>query len=523
MRTAATASALALVAFLAFPLAAKASPQFQQMKVAISSLDRGKDAATQVEISIQPDAGGDAVAYLDIRDSAFAPNGTVQEVVPVAGAGFTLDELKSQYILVKASQSQPGSWHLTMDVILQFNDGSQALLGTGKLTLSSNNPQAIVPLSLATVAHPGVMGSMAKLGFGLLSKTSADRAPAASTSSAAPRSPKEFTHMDLAFQTGNRGLDASGRVEVSVVPRDGGPAVAYLDIQGRGFGPHSKLSVVVPPALDGFSIDDLKREQILVKVTTPGYGAWSCRYDAILHFADGSQAMIGSDSLDLSNGNDHDVVALAKAAVAHPGLMGGFEKLSFKIVSKGAVQPTTEQESDASPATVAAVAAPGAAAPQGPAHPTRRVASNGFTGMDIKLWSGNSGKDAQTGVEVSIVLDAGGPAVAHLAIADRAIGPGTSLTETVPATDAPFTLADLKKAQIVVKIAPSGHVRWQHGLDVILHFADGSAALWSTGELVLSNLKTEEAISLSGASLASNGVMGSMEKLSFGLLNHFGK
>lgn len=520
-----TVAAAALASLLLLPSPSRASAQFTQMNVALSTLDSAKPSDTPFEISILPDAGGDPVAFLSVPDKELAANSTDKEVVPSAGGGFQLEDVKKHYILLRTNAARPGVWKVSMDVILQFDDGSQALLGCGKLVLSSSNPQAIVPLSLATVAHPGVLGGVEKFGFRLLSKSTAGPSANASASAVPHKSPKEFTHMDLAFETGAKGSDGSGRVEVSIVPKDGGPAVAYLDLPGKAFYPYQKQSVVVPSAGEGFTLDDLKNEQILVRITTSGYETWTCKFDAILHFANGASAMIGSSDLALSSGNDHQMVALKDAVVAGTGMFGRIEKLTFKIVSKGAVSATTEPVSGGSPGTAAARSpgssgARGSSSPEGTAAP---MAPDAFTGMEVKLWSGSFGKNAATRVELSIEPKQGGAPVAYLDLQDRAIGPGTSAQVTVPPANGGFTKAQLRDQQIVVKITPSGSVNWTHGMDVVLHFADGSAALWSTGDMVLNSYKTDEVVPLASATLASRGLMGGVEKFGFGLLNHLGK
>jgi hypothetical protein len=516
-----TLCALSLGLCLAVP-AALASPTLVRMDAAITTLDHDKEVGAQVDISILPDAGGNPVAHLSLEGTALGANTTVNEAVPAVNGGFELADLPRHYILVSWKPNYSSLWKLTMDVVLQFSDGSQALLGCGKLVLSSSNPQAIVPLSMATVAHPGLIGGMEKFGFRLLSKGSPGSAPSSSPGSGAPshHSPKEFTHMDLTFETEAHGQDAASRVEVSIEPVGGGERVAYLDITGREFEPYGKNAVVVPPAGAGFTLDDLRNEQVVVHVTPSGHGTWTTKFDAILHFADGTTAMIGSNSLSLSSARDSQAVPLRESAVAGTSILGKFERLSFSLMSKGAVTQTQEQaplprQGGTAGGSAGAGAAPGrAAAPQ---------AADAFTGMDVKLWTGTLGKPADAKVEVSIVPAAGGDAEAYATVEGQEMKAGASVEFTVPPVGSGFERSQFASRQVLVKITPVGHVNWTHGLDLMLHFADGTTLLWSTGEMDLSNYKTEETISLGQAVVAKQGFLGGVEKLGFGILNHIGK
>ena len=524
MRIAGTATALSLAALLACPTVAQASPQFTSMNMALYSLDRGKPADARVEISIAPEAGGPAVGYLDIQGEEFLPNKTVQEVIPASGTSFGLDRVEHEVIRVKVT---PGaayvSWSFGFDVILHFDDGSEALMGSGTLSVTSGSPEAAASLSVATIAHPSWLGGMKKLGFKLLSKDPGEAPPPTSSSFATPGAvrgnPKAFTHMDLALTTGERGKDVATRVEVSIVREGGGPAVAYLDITGEAFAPGATVPEVVPPSGDGFTVGELKHEQIVVKVSSAGYGSWSGKFDAILHFADGTQALIGSGDLSLSSGNPQQSIPLALASVARPGFFGGVEKLGFKLISKGSVTqtpaPAGSPQSSSSRATDVAASSSAPKSPRGPRD---------FTSMDVKIRSAERGKAPGTGVEISIVPRDGGPALADLDLQGQEIGPNSNVSVSVPATPwTSFTLADLKRIQVVVKITPAGPTTWTHGLDVVLHFADGSAALWSTGEMTLSDYNKEETISLADATIAKRGMFGGLEKFGFGLLNKIGK
>jgi hypothetical protein len=144
--------------------------------------------------------------------------------------------------------------------------------------------------------------------------------------------------------------------------------------------------------------------------------------------------------------------------------------------------------------------------------------------MDVKIRSADRGKAADTGVEITIVPRGGGPALADLNLQGQEIPANSNVTVAVPATPwTSFTAADLKRVQMVVKISPAGPTTWIHGFDVVLHFADGGAALWSTGDLSLSDYNKEETIPLSDATIAKRGLFGGVEKFGFGLLNKIGK
>jgi len=520
MRIAGTASALSLAALLALPTLAKAAPQFTSMNVALYTLDQGIAADTRVELSILPDAGGAAVGYLDINGQRFAPNKTVQEVVPATGTSFGMDELKREQILVKIT---PGagycSWNFGFDVVIHFDDGSEALMGSGTLTVSSGSPGAVVPLSEATIARPGFIGGVERFGFKLLSKDTGAGSTAASEKEIAHKNKKQFTHMDLTLATGNMGKDAGTNVEISIAPIDEGPAVAHLAIQGEEFAANSSSPEVVPPAGDGFTLDDLKHEQILVRVTSPNAGAWNCKFDAILHFADGSQALVGSGDLTLSGGSGEESVPLNIATVAHASsLLGGMEKIGFKLISRGSVTQTPEPDgSPSSSSTTVAKSGNVTASPKSSRGP------RDFVNMEVKIRSGDQGKAADTAVEISIVPDGGGPALAYLNLQGQEIGANSSVKEVVPATPwTSFTAADLKRVQVVVKITSAGHATWTHGFDLALHFNDGTAALWSTGDLVLSDGNNQEVVSLSDATIAKHGLFGGVERIGFGLLNTIG-
>jgi len=519
MRIAATLPVLALAALACLPSPSAASPQFTQMNLAINTRDRGKGAEARLEVSIVPDAGGPAVAYLDIQGVALAPYSTVHEVVPAVAGGFSRDQLKAMHVELKVSGEYTGVWRTAFDAVIQFDDDSQALLGSGDLSLSAARPVVSVPLSLATVAGNGLLGHVEKFGFRLMSKSTSSPQP---VSNVPHKSTKEFTHMDISLATAGRGAEPGTRVEISIAPRSGGPAVAYLDVQGQEFGPYSKVSEVVLPAGDGFTSDDLKKEQVVIKVTPPGGGTWTCSFDAIIHFADGSQALLGSGDLTLSAGRDEEMVPLSLSTTAHSSLIGGVERLGFKLLSRSGVKQTLEPAPKSAAAAGGPAGASNATAQQEPARPPRPMAADQFTGMDVKLHSGSRGKDSEIPVEISIVPKEGGAAVAYLNIQGQAIGPGMSVREVVPPAGDGFTEAELRNQQVVVKITPAGHFTWTHGLDIVIHFADGTAALWSTGDLVLSDYRNEEVISLADVSMA-RGLLGGVKKFGFGLLNTIGK
>lgn len=235
MRIAALAPALALAALLALPSRSPASPQFTKMNVAISTGDRGKSAETRLEISVVPDAGGPAVAYLDVQGVEFAPYATVRVVVPAVGGGFSRGQLPHMHIELSVSGERIGVWHASFDAVLNFDDGSQALLGSGSLSLSGARPMAGVPLSLATVAGTGLLGHMERFGFGLMSKDTAASEP---SSSSPHRSTKEFTHMDITLSTGS-GAPSRAPASRSRSPRGRAGPTSRTSTSGTGSSPRT--------------------------------------------------------------------------------------------------------------------------------------------------------------------------------------------------------------------------------------------------------------------------------------------
>jgi len=159
---------IALVAAAALLLAACSRPEGKDLS--LIHIYRGKDAGTRVEFFILPKPGEPAVGYLDVQGQALAPNTTVSEVVPTAGAGFTLADLKHEQVMVRITPGGRSTWTCKLDVILHFANGSEALLGSGDLRLTSENQSALIPLSEASVASPNIFGSMEKFGFGVLNK-----------------------------------------------------------------------------------------------------------------------------------------------------------------------------------------------------------------------------------------------------------------------------------------------------------------------------------------------------------------
>jgi len=103
-----------------------------------------------------------------------------------------------------------------------------------------------------------------------------------------------FTHMDVALTTRDRGKDADTRLEFSIVRSEGEAPGAYLDIQGQALSPNSTVSEVVPASGEGFSLDDLKHEQIMVTISPGGRSTWTYSFDVIVHFSDGTEALLGS-------------------------------------------------------------------------------------------------------------------------------------------------------------------------------------------------------------------------------------
>ena len=101
-------------------------------------------------------------------------------------------------------------------------------------------------------------------------------APMAEAPPPPPRFPKSFTQMDVTLTTLDKGKDPTTRLEFFILPEDGKPAVAYLDVQGRDLAPNSIVSETVPSSGDGFTLNQLKHEQIMVRITPGGGRAWTC-------------------------------------------------------------------------------------------------------------------------------------------------------------------------------------------------------------------------------------------------------
>ena len=495
-----------------------ASPRFTHMDVALSTHDRAKDAGTPLEISIAHDEGAPAVAYLDLAPRQLPANSVLSVVVPSSGEGFSLAELKREQIEVKITPGGHGAWRYNFDAILHFSDGTEALLGSGDQALSASRRSERVPLSLATVASPSTVGMLEKFGFRLLSKTTPTEAGAGTADASAPEgaappgSPKSFTRMDLTLTTGDRGKDPGTRLEFFIVPAPGEPAVAYLDAEGQALSPGSTVAEVVPSAGTGFTLDDLGHEQIMVKVTPGASGAWGCKFDAVLHFANGAEALLSSGDQVLSASRTEVLIPLSLATVASHSPLGGMEKFAFRMLSK---KPTEAASAEPAPPEASSAVAPGepAAAPRFP---------KSFTRMDLTLATRGRGKDPGTRLEFFILPRDGEPPVAYLDVPAEGLAPDSVVSKVVPPAGAGFTLDDLRHEQIMVKIAPGG--AWSYRFDAVLHFANGTEALLSSGDQSFNGAGDRALIPLSLASVASaDSTMGRLEKYTFGLLSPAGR
>ncbi len=517
--------ALAWAALLAVPTRALAEARFTHMDVAVSTHDRGKAADARLEILIEPAGGGAPVAYLDVQGQELAPNTVVPQFVQAAGTGFTRDELGHEEVVVRVTQAGHSAWSFSMDMVLHFDDGSQALVSTGDLSLGGSRDRSVLPLSLATVATPGIIGGMEKFAFRLLSKGVPDSPQDAARAQARASRPatKDFTHMDVAIYTHGRGKPANARLEILVAPSPGAEPVAYLDVPAAEFAPDSTAQASVPSAGAGFTEKDLKHEQVFMRVTSPEYFRWSFSYDVILHFGDGTEALLSSGDRSVSSSGGLDGVPLALSTVAHPSLLGGVAKFTFRVMGGRKV---AETEAPQAPAPAAAEATPpGSAAPAAAPAPSlarARAGTHAFTELALLVKSGDRGKAADTRVEISVVGDDGGPAAAYLEVADQAFAPNSSVREVVPATGPAFTLADLKHRKVLVRVAPGSRGSWSCSMDLFVRFGDGTEALWSTGKLVLNEVNSQVVIPLGDATVAKPGILGGMQKAGFGLLNAIG-
>jgi hypothetical protein len=128
---------------------------------------------------------------------------------------------------------------------------------------------------------------------------------------AAPaQAPVKFTGMNIDFHTGSDDKNPETRLEVFIVPRDGDPAVAYLDVKGQGFPNDSERPLVVNPLGNGFVAAQLHSEKILVKIThqdgTDRNDTWIFNFNAVLHFSDGTSTTFSSPTTALTiNGPAH--------------------------------------------------------------------------------------------------------------------------------------------------------------------------------------------------------------------------
>jgi hypothetical protein len=325
------------------------APTFTQMDLALTTRDRGMPPDTRLELSIVPEDDDTREAYLDVQGQVFVPNSTVQVVAPATGTSFVLRQLKHQRVRVKITPSARATWTYSFDVVLHFTNGSEALLSSGNQVLSRDNPQVDIPLSDATVASASAVGRMERYMFGFLSKGGGPKqgpawspASVSSSSSSSASAPaarkrkrsnsKEFVEMEVSLNTRNRGKAADTRLEFFIAPEAGDAKVAYLDIQGKPLMPYSKVEVVVPESGTGFTLDQLKHEQVGVRISPAGPTTWSCSFDVTLHFADGTQALLGSGDQTLTQSSPEARISLSDAMVASPSAIGGLEKFGFGLL-----------------------------------------------------------------------------------------------------------------------------------------------------------------------------------------------
>lgn len=514
----------ALLAFAHTALAAS-SARFTHMDVAITSHSHGKAADTGLEFLIQPVGGGAPVGYLSVQGQEFSSGSTVAEFVPSAGSGFTLGDLGHEALMIRVSPKGAGAWTCGMDIVLHFDDGSQALLSSGDLSLSASRPSASLDLSLATVAKPGIFGGMAKLAFKLTSKTvDGAEAPvsapgaggvAAAQAPASRTKPKEFTHMDVALYTHGHGKPPEARLELFVAKGPKEVPVAYLDLPSTRLSPGSTTQETVSSSGPGFTLGDLRDEQIFVRITSPTPVHWTFGYDVILHFGDGTQALLSSGDSSLSGISDAVAVPLSLSTVAHPSILGGFQKLAFEAMGGRKVNQTDAPEKEAP----AAASAPAASPPSAQDLVRSRFGTKAFMQMDVTINTGAHGKAASVPCEISLLPVNGGPSEAYLGVRDTEFKPNTSETEVVPASGPAFTPQDLKDRQVLVKLSPSGPMTWTCTMDLVVRFGDGTQVLWSTGKLSLSDRNPQATISMADAFVAKKGLIGGAEKIGFGILN----
>jgi hypothetical protein len=323
-----------------------AAPTFTEMDMALTTRDRGKPAGTRLELSIVPDDADTPAAYLDVQDRAFSPTSTLQVVTPAAGASFVLKSLKHQVIRVKITGAGYGSWTFSFDVVLHFTNGAEALFSSGSKALSEANPQMDLPLSEATVASASTVGRMERYMFSLLSKgggpkqgpsaaisqTGSESGSASYLKNKASSNPREFVEMEVSLNTRSRAKPAGTGLEFYIVPKSGDPKVAYLDLTGTELLPDSKTVVVVPESGTGFTLDQLKKEQVGVRISPAGMITWSCNFDVTLRFANGTQVLLGSGDQTLGPGRPEALIPLSDAMVASPTMIGGLEKFGFRLM-----------------------------------------------------------------------------------------------------------------------------------------------------------------------------------------------
>jgi hypothetical protein len=518
----ALAVASVLLASCSSPTTSSA-PRFTHMDLAISTQERGLPPSAHVRVVIAPGDGETPVASLETSGDLFTPQSSVPLVVRPAGAGFTIGDLEHEQIILKRQGGE--GWHYSYDAILHFSDGSEALLSSG----SQGQAASMVPLSLASVASSSAVGRMKKFAFGMLSSgqlkstsdeevaetapmTSADGGIQAAPRPASkffaapgytgPKNPKEatFTHMDLSLITRDHGKPADARLEFSIVPDDGSSPVAYLDLQGRGNEPNTNVQEQVPAMGPSFTLAQLKHQRIVVKVT-PGssHVSWSYNFDAILHFTNGSEALLSSGAQVMGAGNAEVSLPLSLASVASASTVGHMERYVFRLLSRGGGPRASTED---------AYSVPGG-------HPGS--SPRAFTHMKITFDTHAHGKPAATRLEISIVPDSGEPAVAFVEVKDRDFDAYTTQDVIVPAAGAGFTLDDLKREKVLVKVDGSS-MPWSYSFDATLHFADGTQALWNSGDITLGAGRPEALVPLGDAAVAPPSLLGGLKKWGFGIL-----
>jgi hypothetical protein len=113
-----------------------------------------------------------------------------------------------------------------------------------------------------------------------------------------------FTNMSIDFHTGSDDKNPTSRLEIFISPGNNiVPNVGYADIEGQGFPNDSDRTIMVPPVGPGFTLADLRNEQIGVKIThqdgTNDSDSWIFNFSATLTFDDGTKASLDSETTGL--------------------------------------------------------------------------------------------------------------------------------------------------------------------------------------------------------------------------------